>query len=189
MPDQSLCGQPQTHMKYFILLTILGLFLYSCASTKALPVATSYEVIKDEETKVLKGTLSRSLIENDTAFAWFKNNMMYGSVDEFALNAFTQKAGRFSILVFCGTWCHDSQNLLPKFYSLLDKSHFPDNQVTLIGVDRAKTAFGELHTKWNINSVPTFIILVKGKEVGRVVEYGKTGNIEKELGEVVLAIK
>jgi len=36
--------------------------------------------------------------------------------------------------------------------------------------------------------VPTFIIVKNGREVGRVVEYGKTGNIEKELGEIVMTL-
>ena len=175
-------------MKYFFVSTVIVLSLSACSSSKPATVKTNYEVIKDNESKILKGTLNRSLIENDTAFAWFKDNMRYGSVDEYALTAFKQKSGQFSILVFGGTWCHDTQNLLPKFYRLLDKSGFPENKVTLIGVDRAKTAPNELHTKWNITNVPTFIILKNGKEMGRVVEYGKTGNIEKELGEIVMLL-
>ncbi len=142
-------------------------------------------VIKDPETKILKGTISRAILEADTSFAWFKNNMQYGSVDPDAQIAFTQKAGQFSMLVFSGTWCHDSQNLLPKLYRLLDKSGIPDNIVTLIGVDRNKVALNNLQAKWAITNIPTFIILKGDKEVGRVVEYGKTGNIEKELGEIV----
>ncbi|HAI83817.1 MAG TPA: glycerophosphodiester phosphodiesterase, partial [Chitinophagaceae bacterium] len=40
--------------------------------------------------------------------------------------------------------------------------------------------------RWNIINVPTFIVLDNnGKEVGRVVEYGKYGVIDKELGEIV----
>jgi len=175
-------------MKYFFVSAIIVLSLAACSSSKQVGGRTHYEVIKDSETKILKGTLNRSLIENDTSFHWFKDNMRYGSVDEYALTAFKQKAGQFSILVFGGTWCHDTQNLLPKFYRLVDKSSFPENKITLIGVDRAKTALNDLHTKWNITNVPTFIILKNGKEVGRVVEYGKTGNIEKELGEIVMTL-
>jgi hypothetical protein len=32
---------------------------------------------------------------------------------------------------------------------------------------------------------PTFIVLKNGKEVGRVVEYGKNGQWETELAEIV----
>jgi hypothetical protein len=37
--------------------------------------------------------------------------------------------------------------------------------------------------------VPTFIILQNGKEMGRVVEYGKTGNVEKELADIVAKLQ
>lgn len=175
-------------MRFFYVFAIVVLTLSACSSAKHAAGKTNYEIIKDPEAKILKGTLNRALIENDTAFAWFKDNMRYGSVDEYALTAFTQKVGEFSIVVFGGTWCHDTQNLLPKFYRLLDKSGFPEKKVVLIGVDREKKALNDLHTKWNITNVPTFIIVKKGKEVGRVVEYGKTGNIERELGEIVMGL-
>jgi thiol-disulfide isomerase/thioredoxin len=174
-------------MKYLFLIAVIVSSLSACSSTK--PIAqTGYEVSRDGDAKILKGTITRSLIENDTSFAWFKQNMQYGLADPYAVDMFKQKASQFSVLVFGGTWCHDTQNLLPKFYRLIDKSGFPENKVTLIGVDRAKTAPNGLHTKWNITNVPTFIILKNGVEVGRVVEYGKTGNIEKELGEIVAGL-
>ena len=84
-----------------------------------------------------------------------------------------------------GTWCEDSKNLLPVFYRLVDKSDYPDSRITLVGVDRAKTAPKNLHTKYKITNVPTFIVIRNGKEIGRVVEYGKTGSIDKELGGIV----
>jgi hypothetical protein len=33
-------------------------------------------------------------------------------------------------------------------------------------------------------NVPTIIVMKEGKEVGRVVEYGKTGVWDKELGDI-----
>ena len=36
-------------------------------------------------------------------------------------------------------------------------------------------------------NVPTFIVMKNGKEIGRVVEYGKTGQWDKEIGEVINA--
>jgi hypothetical protein len=34
-------------------------------------------------------------------------------------------------------------------------------------------------------NVPTVIVMQQGKELGRVVEYGKTGQWDKELAEIV----
>ena len=168
----------------FILIVFISGSYVSCIPAKNFG-KPDYVVVSDSETKVLKGILSRRVIENDTAFGWFKENMQYGQVDPDALLQFKQKADLFSLVVFGGTWCHDTQNLLPKFYRLIDKSGFPENKVSLIGVDREKKAPHDLQITWKITNVPTFIVLKNGKEVGRVVEYGKTGNIEKELGEIV----
>lgn len=150
-----------------------------------------YTVFTDEKngSKVLRGYINRSLIESDTAFAWFKNNMRWGTADAAAVEAFSKKKDNFSIIVFGGTWCTDTQNLLPVFYRLVDKSGYPDNKITLIGVDRAKTTINDLQKKWNVTNVPTFIVMHNGKEAGRVVEYGKYSQIDKELGEIVNSIE
>ncbi len=174
-------------MKYFLTGALITLLLSACFTSQKTG-NTSYTIVSDTETKVLRGTLSRALIEQDTAFAWFKENMQYGTADAYAVEQFKNKACTFSVLIFGGTWCHDSQNLLPKFYRLADISGLSESSIQLIGLDRQKTGPDELHIKWKIVSVPTFIILKKGKEVGRVVEYGKTGNMEKELGEIVATL-
>ncbi|MEI9808442.1 MAG: hypothetical protein WDO16_11570 [Bacteroidota bacterium] len=40
----------------------------------------------------------------------------------------------------------------------------------------------------NITNVPTIIVMKKGKEVGRVIEYGKEGVFDKELAEIINSI-
>jgi len=151
----------------------------------------NYEISKDPENgeKVLKGLLSRADIENDTAFKWFGNNMKLGQVNADAVAAFKKHANDIQLIVFGGTWCEDTQNLLPVFYKLIDKSGFPDSSITLIGVDRPKTTLYNLHKAFNATKAPTFIVMKDGKEIGRVEEYGKYGQIDKELGEIVSSIK
>jgi thiol-disulfide isomerase/thioredoxin len=160
--------------------------LVSCSASKQNGVSkANFRVIADTETKVLKGYINRSILESDTAFKWFAENMKYGAADTSAVEAFKANAANFSIVVFGGTWCHDTQNLLPVFYRLVDKSGYPDNKITLIAVDRAKTAPKDLQKLYSVTNVPTFIVMKNNKEVGRVVEYGKEGQIDKELGEIV----
>jgi len=150
-----------------------------------------YQISTDEEngSKVLKGLLQRADIENDTSFKCFKENMKFGQADAGAVSAFQKNASKFQLVVFGGTWCEDTQNLLPVFYRLVDKSGYPDSSITLIGVDRRKTTLYNLHNVFHIVDVPTFIVMKDGKEVGRVVEYGKEGQIDKELGEIVNTIQ
>lgn len=165
-------------------LLMLILLMSACATTNK-SNSLKYTVVKDPESKILSGTINRSIIENDTAFKWFKENGQYGTAEPSAVEAFKKNAPKFSLVVVIGTWCHDSQNLLPKFYRLIEKSGFPEAKITLISVDRDKKSFDKSSQKYKITNVPTFIVFKDGKELARVIEYGKTGDIEKELGEIV----
>ncbi len=171
------------------LLAIVFVFLFSACTTSRQAMKINYSIVPDGNEKVLKGIINRKIIETDTAFKWFQENMKWANIDSKAIEAFTTKKDLFSVIVFGGTWCHDTQNLLPVFYKLVDKSNYPDNKISLIVTDRDKKTINDLHTKYNITNVPTFIIIHNGKEIGRVVEYGKTGAIDKELGEIVNTIQ
>lgn len=178
-------------MKKYILFCLPVFTVLSCAVQKHTTsnTAHTYEVSRDSEAKILKGLLTRKDIESDTSFKWFKQNMQYGQADAAAVEAFKKHANDVEIVIFGGTWCHDTQNLLPVFYRLVDNSGFNENHITLIGVDRAKTTLGNLDKVFHITNVPTFIVMKDGKEAGRVIEYGKYGQVDKELGEIVASVK
>ena len=174
-------------MKNILIITFTLLTFISCSSNKqAVGNKKNYIVISDDEEKVLKGYIDKSVLESDTAFKWFHENMKYGNADATAVEAFKTYGKEFEVIVFGGTWCHDTQAMLPVFYRLVEKSGYPENKIKLIAVDRSKIAPDDLQNTYNVTNVPTFIILKDGKEAGRVVEYGKEGKIDKELGEIVL---
>ncbi len=54
-----------------------------------------------------------------------------------------------------------------------------------MAVDRSRKPVGNLQKPFNITNVPTLIVMKEGKEQGRIVEYGKTGLADKELGEML----
>ena len=87
-----------------------------------------------------------------------------------------------------GTWCEDSQFIIPKFYLLLDAAGFSQDRVTLIGVDRKKQTLSHLTEALNITNVPTIIVLKNGKEAGRVIEFGKNGLFDMELGDILKSL-
>ena len=41
--------------------------------------------------------------------------MKLGAADAAAIAAFQKNAAKFQVVIFAGTWCEDSQNLLPVF--------------------------------------------------------------------------
>jgi hypothetical protein len=84
-----------------------------------------------------------------------------------------------------GTWCEDSHNIIPKFYSLTDAAGFPQDRITLIGVDRNKKTLGHLSEALNVDKVPTIMVMKNGKELGRIIEYGTSGMFDKDLAEIL----
>ncbi|MGB8190454.1 MAG: thioredoxin family protein [Chitinophagaceae bacterium] len=143
-----------------------------------------YEVKVEGPDKILKGILSRDLVQKDPAFTWFAQNQQGYVPNADAVTALKSKPG-LRFIVFGGTWCDDTKNILPKFYSLTDAAAVPTENISLIGVDRSKKTLGNLSESLNVINVPTVIVLKDGKEIGRVVEYGKTGQWDKEIGEIV----
>ena len=89
-----------------------------------------------------------------------------------------KKNTNLQFIAFMGTWCDDSQFIIPKFYSLLDVAGFPQDKVTLIGVDRNKKTLSHLSEALNIINVPTIIVMNNGKEVGRVVWHERYGGLK-----------
>lgn len=145
------------------------------------------EILKDKNgEKILKGVISRSLLENDTSFKWYAENQK-GFTPQSGAVAALRKNTSVEIIAFMGTWCEDSHFIIPKLYMLLDAAGVPSERVTILGVDRQKKTISHFAEAFNITNVPTIIVMYKGKEVGRVVEYGK-GLFDKDLGEIVNAI-
>ncbi len=139
---------------------------------------------KDSSKPMLTGIISRSLLEGDTAFVWMNTGYKAYKPSEKAVEEGRQQKDAH-ILVFGGTWCEDTQFILPRFFRLADSCGISEKQVSLFAVDRSKQAMGGLSFAFNITNVPTIIVMHGGVEIGRVVEYGKTGNWDKELCELL----
>ena len=149
----------------------------------------SYEISRDKNgSKVLKGIITRKDLSGDTAFLWFHENQKGYKPYADAVASIRKNKDSIQLIAFSGTWCSDSKYIIPKFFSLLDSAAFPQERLTLIAVDRNKTTTSHLAEAFNIISVPTLIVMKEGKEIGRVVEYGKYGMFDKELGEIIKSI-
>lgn len=170
-------------MKRFIPLAIIVLLTTVNVS------AQTFETSPDPRTggKTFKGILSREILESDTSFTrlWYTANFKAYAPNAEAVSALQQHKDTIRLIAFMGTWCEDSQFIIPKFFSLLDAAGFSKDRVTVLGTDRDKKTLGHLSEALNVTLVPTLIVMQNGKELGRVVEYGKNGQWDKELGEIV----
>jgi thiol-disulfide isomerase/thioredoxin len=143
------------------------------------------EITWDNGTKILKGFVTKQQLSTDTAFTWFAENQKGYTPYAATLQAMKTNKDSLNFLVFGGTWCGDTKFILPKFYLLTDAAGLAPDRITLLGVDRSKKTIQHLSETFHIINVPTIIVLKDGKEVGRIIEYGKSGMFDKDLGEVI----
>jgi len=143
-----------------------------------------YEILKDHNGgKILKGIISRDILAVDSSFKWYTQNWKSYPADKDPAMTFAKHKDSVQLVIFLGTWCEDSHVIIPKLFPFLDASGFSNDHITLIGVDRNKKS--HLTDAFHVINVPTVIVMKEGKELGRIVEYGKYGIVEKELAEIV----
>lgn len=168
-------------MKKFLFLFASFIAITSTGFTQ-----TQYEIIKDYTgEKILKGIISRDILANDSSFKWYKQNLKSYPAGKESAVTFGKHKDSIQLVIFLGTWCEDSHAIIPKLFPFLDAAGFSNDHVTLIGVDRNKKTISHFTDAFNIINVPTVIVMKEGKELGRVVEYGRYGMVEKELAEIV----
>lgn len=169
---------------------LLPVFILTLIIGKISIAQNQFEVLVERPNeKSLKGIISKEVLLADTSFHWYAENLKVYTPHADAVAGLKKNADSIQLLVFMGTWCEDSHVVIPKFFSILDAAGYPGDKVTLIGVDRNKKTYSHLSEALNITLVPTIMIMKKGKEVGRVVELGKYGMFDKELGQILNSIK
>jgi len=166
-------------MKRVLLIAIAFLFT-------ATVFAQSAEITHDASgNKVIKGFMTKNELATDSSFKWFAENQQGYTPEQNALQAFKTNKDSINIVAFGGTWCGDTKYILPKFFALADAAGFSQDRIVLLGVDHSKKTIQHLAEAFGVTNVPTFIVMKNGKEIGRVVEYGKYGMFDKELGEII----
>ena len=148
---------------------------------------TPYTSTINGNTTILNGMITKyALINQAPAFPWYANNLKDYTPDPFIKQAMDSAKKNVQLVIFGGTWCEDTQNILPKFFSLQEQTGFPDDHITFYGVDRNKKTLGNIAAAFGITNVPTIIVMKNGKEVGRVIEYGTTGKWDAELAALLI---
>jgi thiol-disulfide isomerase/thioredoxin len=102
---------------------------------------------------------------------WYDFSYDYYTADEAVVKELKSLLKKVEIKVFMGSWCHDSQELVPAFYNVLDACDYKYKKLQNIGLNRGKSTPDHLEEGYDIIRVPTFIFYRKGEEIGRIVEY------------------
>lgn len=161
-----------------IFIAVLLLFGF----TNTIKAQSPYISVKEYGTTYyLNGIITKYALSNDSNFKWYDRNYKSYAVTSEIKNAFSDAKEKVQFIVFGGTWCEDTQFILPKFFKIQEEAGIADVDISFFATDRNKKTIGGIADVLKIVNVPTIIVMKYGKEVGRVVEYGKTGQWDKEL--------
>lgn len=120
--------------------------------------------------EVLVDTCTRVGLTGHVFGAFYQQEYASYSPEAEIIRLIGQQLDDCHLTVVMGSWCGDSQEQVPRFYKILDQLHFPEDQLTLICVDRKKKTIHADIQPLNIQLVPTFIFYRNGAEAGRIVE-------------------
>jgi thiol-disulfide isomerase/thioredoxin len=142
------------------------------------------ELDPKSEKVLLRGKITFDDLLKESTCNWLTNGAKAYEPKRNVVDDLSKMVGEYRFVVFIGTWCGDTKDLLPKFYRVLVETGADFRSVEMYGVNRAKQALNIEHTLYGIKDVPTIIVMHQYREVGRIVEsVGST--IEEELDTMI----
>lgn len=137
---------------------------------------------------ILVGRINRIGLQQEPFGFWFNDGYTDYEVDKTSLQGIKEALQGVDILAFMGTWCSDSQREVPHFFKILDLAGYDLNGLQLVALsdhpDNYKQSPQHEEQGWNIEYVPTFILLKNGKELGRIVESPDV-SLEKDMRKIL----
>ena len=92
-----------------------------------------------------------------------------------------------NVVVFFGTWCHDSKRELPKALKIFNKIGINDENIELVAVGLDKKEPLGRAAKLNLMYTPTLIFFRGSKEIGRIIEKPVL-TLEKDIELIISSI-
>ena len=170
-------GKQKFIIFYFLLISALLAFSIVCQKNENAP--------KIEAKTILIGAITEQQLQDlSPAYADGKNTYQ---PDSASISFLHEIITDVNIVVFLGTWCPDSQRELPHFLKVIEETRNNHFTFQMIGVDRSKRDSLGLAEKYQIEFVPTFILIQNGHELGRIVETPML-SFEQDLAEVLSVI-
>lgn len=167
-------------MKKILLVLLLIMYINAEAQTQ------TYSTIKDSigGGLIFSGQITFDDLNKEQSFTWLTSSAEAYHPNEKTLGYLKTYLPDYTMVVFMGTWCGDSQYLIPRLKKVLQLINYPDSKLVMYGVDRAKTTKSGEEKQYNITLVPTIILFKNGKEVGRVTESVRK-SIEEDLALII----
>jgi thiol-disulfide isomerase/thioredoxin len=167
--------------KIFLLIPILFMAINTFAQEnfKTLPDP------KEGDSEMLVGAITEKDIAANNTCNWFDKGIKEYKPDSNRIKDLKKITSNLKFVVVIGTWCGDTQYLIPRFFKTAHLAGIKENQIEMYGVDRAKHGLNAEHLVYKISKVPTIIIYDGPREIGRIIEETKKENIETELQFII----
>ena len=150
--------------------------------------AMAQDFVREEDRKtgkpILRGKISFENIMKESTCSWFEEGAEAYLPNHSAIETLNSNWKNYRFVLFIGTWCEDTRNLLPKFYKTLLEANISPYAIEMYGVNRAKQTLQNENKFYNIERVPTIIIMHQKREVGRIVET-VSSTIEEEMAIII----
>ncbi len=143
----------------------------------------------DNEEITYKGLFSYRDMAKEPSFTWLTQGITDYEPDVAVLDILRKNLRNYRMFIFLGTWCEDSQEMIPELYKVLSKANIDYKNIQVVGLDREKTTLTdtgkELVRKYEISLLPTIVLVDKsGNEKGRITET-TTNSVEEDLAEII----
>ena len=92
-----------------------------------------------------------------------------------------------SVVIFFGTWCHDSKRELPKALKIFNEIGINDENIELIAVGLDKKEPQGRAAKLRLMYTPTLIFFRGSQEIGRIIEKPVI-SLEKDIALIISPI-
>lgn len=162
-----------------ILLSLSLIAFMACGNQKQSTTAEKENVVAKESTTksplLAKGNITFNDFYEGAEKEWFQPRYNQYHPDAALLKEFgsLMKKHDYTINVYMGTWCHDSQREVPKLYKVLNDIDFDMSKLSVVTVNYSKkvpNVTPEVAKKLAVHHVPTIIFYENGQEVERFVE-------------------
>lgn len=104
--------------------------------------------------------------------------------DAEALSVLRKRLSAYEIIVFLGTWCEDSHDMIPRLYHVLKAADYPLEQLRMYAVDREKQSLHDEADTYQIRQIPVVILRKDGREQGRITEQVQQ-SVEQDLAKII----
>lgn len=156
--------------KALIALVILLIVFPLATSAQEKIYNVETESVSEYVDKILNGPITKEGLQKMPYKVWFNTNYKTYIVDTDALkNIKRRQLKGLKILVFMGTWCHDSNREIPRLMRVCEELGIAD-QLELYGVDVNKTSQAGREKDYNVRKTPTIILMRDGVEIARILE-------------------